>query len=911
MSWFTNISSTLGSIMEVMAPMPDEQEKLEEIKKVQDDRKKSTAGVGARLVAQRAMGKDSPFQSPIKTQQLVNIRNNNNAVSNNNNNINNAMKTPTVSIQSNINNFSNNNNNMKVQINNNNSNNTPSPSLNYSSNTPLSPFLKATPVPETVVQQAGDAAIVTAQYLQASLTISLNKHYKDFFKHCGASSSTVKEKYLVNLKNQLKIDPKLVYARSTLSRSADEFGWTGLHFAAKYDNIGMIETLLNYKADPMSVDVRGCTALHVAAKNHRVDACKRLIQAMSDANDGKKPVGTHAPVDLRGFTPAIYAKITKAIKDRAVDKAVEDAEKRKVECQSILYAFGDRHISPRNPSPSSLRKHLLNTSGSDLPSLENSLTYTHQWMKGWRENFEDSYIADVGQADKDLCIFGVFDGHLGSFTSQFCADNLQTILNKIFYLEMQKHNLSAKKDLYDNIDSLSEILKSTFIELDRQLRENPMLSGTINEDTNARDVVPEAINSTTEKEGGFQESSAIGIGQAKAPDQSGSTAVVVLITPQYIITANVGDSRAVLRTCSGRGQTIALNRDHNYQLPDEVERIEKAGGIFKGTRLFRCTKEGEKRHLGMTRSIGDFYYKDQQDKDMLSQVVLPMPEISVYKRCKEDALLLVACDGIWDVMDNAAACEKVLENKDDLDEGVFQLMVDCMDRGSTDNMSAIAVLFDHVSQAHLPTYLKHEGTYFQCDWDKTGAKIYSPYTKTSKQVDEILDEKKYVDMNNVVLKPAPTVSDASSSNSSSGTVNSSVNVTKELKTKLEVQRSKITDDTTANITINFENALDINDTKKNEIVDESSGASNELAEKLKRRRDSMNNNNNNNINDDNNKLDFIMSQTFPAPVPTPLKVENNSTTTEDKSVNDLNLSLESVSLDSSGDNSIIIGADSI
>ena len=119
-----------------------------------------------------------------------------------------------------------------------------------------------------------------------------------------------------------------------------------------------------------------------------------------------------------------------------------------------------------------------------------------------------------------------------------------------------------------------------------------------------------------------------------------------------------------MRTCSGRGQTIALICDHNYQLHDEVERIEKAGGIFKGTRLFRCTKEGEKRHLGMTRSIGDFYYKDQQDKDMLSQVVLPMPEISVYKRCKEDALLLVACDGIWDVMDNAAACEKVLENKD-------------------------------------------------------------------------------------------------------------------------------------------------------------------------------------------------------------------------------------------------------
>ena len=42
--------------------------------------------------------------------------------------------------------------------------------------------------------------------------------------------------------------------------------------------------------------------------------------------------------------------------------------------------------------------------------------------------------------------------------------------------------------------------------------------------------------------------------------------------------------------------------------------------------------------------------------------------------------------------DNSTACEK-FRTKEDLDEGVFQLMVECMQRGSTDNMSAIAVLF--------------------------------------------------------------------------------------------------------------------------------------------------------------------------------------------------------------------------
>ena len=53
MSWFSNLSDTLGTLMEVVAPMPVEQEKLEEIQKVQEDRRKSTAGVGATSDEQR------------------------------------------------------------------------------------------------------------------------------------------------------------------------------------------------------------------------------------------------------------------------------------------------------------------------------------------------------------------------------------------------------------------------------------------------------------------------------------------------------------------------------------------------------------------------------------------------------------------------------------------------------------------------------------------------------------------------------------------------------------------------------------------------------------------------------------------------------------------------------------------
>ncbi|KAA0033587.1 putative protein phosphatase 2C 75 isoform X1 [Cucumis melo var. makuwa] len=55
----------------------------------------------------------------------------------------------------------------------------------------------------------------------------------------------------------------------------------------------------------------------------------------------------------------------------------------------------------------------------------------------------------------------------------------------------------------------------------------------------------------------------------------GSTAVVAVLTPDHIIVANCGDSRAVL--CRG-GRAIPLSIDHKPDRNDELARIEAAGG---------------------------------------------------------------------------------------------------------------------------------------------------------------------------------------------------------------------------------------------------------------------------------------------------------------------------------------------
>uniref|UniRef100_A0A2P2MHS4 PPM-type phosphatase domain-containing protein n=1 Tax=Rhizophora mucronata TaxID=61149 RepID=A0A2P2MHS4_RHIMU len=77
----------------------------------------------------------------------------------------------------------------------------------------------------------------------------------------------------------------------------------------------------------------------------------------------------------------------------------------------------------------------------------------------------------------------------------------------------------------------------------------------------------------------------------------GTTAVVALLTPEHIVVANCGDSRAVL--CRG-GKAVPLSVDHKPDRPDEHARITAAGGrviFLNGARV-----EGI---LAMSRAIGN------------------------------------------------------------------------------------------------------------------------------------------------------------------------------------------------------------------------------------------------------------------------------------------------------------------
>ena len=65
--------------------------------------------------------------------------------------------------------------------------------------------------------------------------------------------------------------------------------------------------------------------------------------------------------------------------------------------------------------------------------------------------------------------------------------------------------------------------------------------------------------------------------------------------------------------------------------------------------------------LAMSRALGDYQYKQNEGLGTSEQMVSCYPDISVYVRKDEDDVMVLACDGIWDVMSNVEAVSYIQE----------------------------------------------------------------------------------------------------------------------------------------------------------------------------------------------------------------------------------------------------------
>jgi protein phosphatase 2C family protein 2/3 len=133
-------------------------------------------------------------------------------------------------------------------------------------------------------------------------------------------------------------------------------------------------------------------------------------------------------------------------------------------------------------------------------------------------------------------------------------------------------------------------------------------------------------------------------------DMSGSTAVAVLVRWPQLWCANTGDSRCVAGVA---GDAWPLSNDHKPMDTKERDRIETAGGFVCCHRV--------NGNLAVSRSMGDFCFKQNEGLSQAEQIVTCLPDIKRATVGQDWDFVLLACDGIWDVMSSQAVVDFVTQ----------------------------------------------------------------------------------------------------------------------------------------------------------------------------------------------------------------------------------------------------------
>lgn len=321
-------------------------------------------------------------------------------------------------------------------------------------------------------------------------------------------------------------------------------------------------------------------------------------------------------------------------------------------------------------------------------------------MQGLREDMEDQHIALPRAAvtkdgSRSVGLFAVLDGHAGKECAQLAAAALPSYL---LHQDDDDDNNDGTSDAaptqFDADWLEDEVMTCAVLECDEELRGREYMSR-------------ESIGGTT-----LVFAFVVPITSDDDDDGKKSTT-----QQSYAITVgNVGDSRAVFGrrnvADSSHGahcdadniyagcsfDAVPLSVDHKPDDKLEEARIVAAGGHVGAGRV-----DG---NLAVARALGDFTYKGALSLDARAQKVVCVPEYQRTTAVRGDFLFL-ACDGVYDVMSSAAVVAMVgrLLGGDDeaasRPDAVVRAVLDhCLAEGSTDNMTALLVLFEDGTSYH-------------------------------------------------------------------------------------------------------------------------------------------------------------------------------------------------------------------
>lgn len=163
----------------------------------------------------------------------------------------------------------------------------------------------------------------------------------------------------------------------------------------------------------------------------------------------------------------------------------------------------------------------------------------------------------------------------------------------------------------------------------------------------------------------------------------GSTAVVAYANGASLYVANAGDARAVLDRA---GVAKRLSHDHKADNKNEMKRIQRLGGFV--TPKSDVSVARVNGMLAISRSLGDHFVNHHFSG---VDYITAKPNIREVELREGDSTLILACDGVWDVLSDKQAIEVVAKGKGSSTSQAEILVDEAYNKGSQDNITALVI----------------------------------------------------------------------------------------------------------------------------------------------------------------------------------------------------------------------------
>ncbi|KAL1220108.1 Protein kinase and PP2C-like domain-containing protein [Cardamine amara subsp. amara] len=365
-----------------------------------------------------------------------------------------------------------------------------------------------------------------------------------------------------------------------------------------------------------------------------------LIQRCWEANPSKRPSSGNVVLELESIWEQERGKqhdhLLEKTSNYKSDKDGDSITNTADYRDTINWSSQGEYLSKKS-SPSTVSNVKLWSTSTDDPSSYVPIISCGSFATcGRRESMEDTHFLMPHMCNEEsIHLFAIFDGHRGAAAAEFSAQVLPGLVQS-----------SSSR-------SAGEALSQAFVRTDLAFR-HELHSHRQSKRVSQKDWHP------------------------------GCTAIASLIVENQLFVANVGDSRAIL--CRA-GHPFALSKAHLAICIEERTRVIGEGGRIEWlVDTWRVAPAG----LQVTRSIGD---------DDLKPAVTAEPEISETILSADDEFLVMASDGLWDVVNDEEVIGIIRDTVKEPSMCSKRLATEAAERGSGDNITVIVVFLRPVSTA--------------------------------------------------------------------------------------------------------------------------------------------------------------------------------------------------------------------